>query len=200
MIPATDPDAVRRGPALSGTRPRGLARALGGWLAVMVTAVAVLRILDLLPGVVSGKPRGVTSVTTVEDAERSLRARLLLPGVFPDTLRWPPAAVDIYAGPPAAAAVMFEGATSHDVRLIVCQTVEPAADVPPRLLPPGLILTSARTNVGDQPGTLTRIQLDDGRIVHEVTWQTDGRALAVRFDGTVEQLMTLARSLKAGRL
>jgi hypothetical protein len=177
-----------------------LGRALAGWAVVILGAALLLGFLDALPGYVSGRPRGVTAVGTVEQAERALRARLRLPAYFPDSLRWPPVAVDIYPGPPAAAAVAFAGSAGNDVRLVVCQTLEPAESIPAKLLPPGLFLEAARTSVGDQPGTLARIQLDDGRIVHELTWRDAGRLMALRFDGSVEQLMTLARSLSADRL
>jgi hypothetical protein len=200
MSPATAPEDGNRTPGRAGSDPAGLARMLSGWFAVILGACVVLLLLDRLPGLLSGLPRGVLPVGTVEDAERTLHARLLLPAYFPDTLRWPPVAVDIYFGPPAAAAVAFAGRTGPVVRLMVCQTIEPAGSVPVKLLPPGLILESARTRVGNDPGTLTRLQLDDGRVVNELTWHRADRLFALRFDGPVEQLMTLAQSVNADRL
>jgi hypothetical protein len=155
--------------------------------------------VDAIPGYISGRPRGVTPVGTIEQAERRLGGRLRLPAYFPESLRWPPVSVDIYPGPPAAAAIAFAGADGPAVRLVLCQTLGPAQSMPVKLLPPGLFLEAARTTVGGEQGTLTRIQLDDGRIVHELTWQDAGRLLVLRFDGSVEQLMTLARSLNADR-
>lgn len=195
MSPATVPEDANRTPGHAGIAPT-----CAGAFAVILGACLVLALLDRLPGVLSGRPKGVLPVGTVEEAERGLRARLLLPAYFPDTLRWPPVAVDIYFGPPAAAAIAFSGRTGPDVRLLLCQTIEPADSVPVKLLPPGLILASVRTRVGSDPGTLIRLQLDDGRIVHELTWQRDGRLIAVRFDGPVEQLMTLADSVNSDRL
>jgi hypothetical protein len=180
--------------------PGGLGPALAGWAVVVLGAVVLLGVVDAIPGYISGRPRGVTPVGTVEQAERRLGGRLRLPAYFPDSLRWPPVTVDIYLGPPAAAAMAFDGAKGSAVRLVVCQTLEPAQSMPVKLLPPGLFLEAARTKVGDDRGTLTRIQLDDGRIVHELTWQDAGRLLVLRFDGSVEQLMMLARSMNADRL
>ena len=192
---ATSPRRTTPGPGFVSP-----VRALAGWALVVLGTALILGFVDLVPGYLTGMPRGVKSVGSVEQAERRLSGRLLLPAYFPDTLRWPPIAVDIYQGPPAAAAVAFAGSGGPGVRLIVCQTLEPSESIPVKLLPPGLILESARTSVGASPGTLTRIQLDDGRIVHEVTWRDARRTMALRCDGSVDQLLAMARSLGPDRL
>lgn len=176
-----------------------LARLLGGWTMVMLATVLVLGLLDAVPGHLSGKPRGVMSVGTIDEAERQLGTRLRLPSYFPDSLRWPPAAVEVYPGPPPAAALRYEGPSRSDLQLIVCQTLEPSESIPVKLLPPGLILESARTIVRTRPATLMRVQLDDGRLVHELSWDDAGRMMAMRFDGSVEQLMMVARSVSTDR-
>ncbi len=200
MNAPADSNAADRGVTRRGAMSPSIAGTIGAWVVVMLAVVIVLRVLDSVPGYITDTPRGVRSVRTIEAAERSLQARLHLPAYFPDTLRWPPASVEIYPGPPRAASVGFLAARGRDLRLVVCQTVEPADSVPVKLFPPALILESVRASISDRPATLMRVQLDDGRIVHELTWRTRDRMMAMRFDGPVEQLMALARSVKADRL
>jgi hypothetical protein len=165
----------------------------------MLGAMLILSSLDAVPGWLSGRPRGVMAVGSIDAAESALRVRLWIPAYFPDSLRWPPAGVELYPGPPAAVALTFVGSNRSNQRVVLCQTVDASAGIPVKLLPPGLILESARTTVGDWPATLMRIQLDDGRLAHEVIWDAGGRNLALRSDGTLEQLMALARSVNANR-
>ncbi len=191
---AAAPQGVGAG-RFAGSLPRMVA----GLAVVLLAAVLSLAIANAIPAIVSGQPRGVMSVGTIDAAERQLRARIWTPAYFPDSLRWPPATVSIYPGPPAAVALTFAGADGSTVRLVLCQTIDAPEGIPAKLLPPGLMLESARTSVGATPATLMRVELPDGRLVHELLWDLSGRTLALRFDGPLDQLMLLARSLDSDR-
>ncbi|MBE3072987.1 MAG: hypothetical protein IMZ67_08430, partial [Acidobacteria bacterium] len=168
MTRAAEPAGVERTVTDPARRQSDLGRSLGGLVAVCLAAVVTLRALDALPGYLTGVPRGVTTAASLEAAERSLHARIWLPAVLPDSLRWPPDAITLSAGPPAAAAVTFLAADGSGARLIVCQTIGPADAPPPTLLPPGLNLETTRVPLRGRDASLSRVQLDNGRIVHDL--------------------------------
>ncbi len=172
-----------------------LARALATLLLVMGGTAGTLGALDALPGWLQGEPRGVRRVASIDEAERALRARLTLPGFFPDTLRWPPSTVRIARDGPPAVALTFEGRDGR-ARLLLVETVDGEGPITPLLLPEATVLQAGPIRVGAADGTLRRIVGEDGDIWHEVAWTAGKRALALRGKGTVEELVRMARSAR----
>lgn len=175
---------------------RELTRILTTLGLVMGATAGILRGLDSLPGYLLGEPRGVKRYRTLEEVERKLGERLLLPSYFPDTLRWPPAAIRLVSGPPPSVTLAFVGREGDEERLILSQAFGRAGPLSPQLLPPGLVLQTTTVSVGGTEGELTRIRGEDGVIWHEVGWQREGRQVALRFRGPVEELLKMARSMR----
>jgi hypothetical protein len=175
------------------------------FLAVLVVAVALtaggLRFVDTLPAWWSGEPRSVRTYGSVDALEREVRTRLLLPAFFPETLRWPPARIERSAGPGKPTLLAFRDRNTGQERLILCQTLDGDAPIPPRLLPPGDPVERRAVEVAGSPATLTVVRDRDGNTWADLTWVQQSRRILLRArPGTTEiELMRLARSLHRGR-
>ncbi|HSB36725.1 MAG TPA: hypothetical protein VLH41_07590, partial [Thermoanaerobaculia bacterium] len=64
---------------------RDVAGLLGPYLGAVAAVSALLLVLDAIPSLVLGGTRGVRVHPSVEEAERVLGARLLVPAYFPET-------------------------------------------------------------------------------------------------------------------
>ncbi len=170
-----------------------MARALATLALVLGGTAGVLGTLDAVPGWIQGEPRGVRRVGSIEEAERALRARLVIPAFFPDTLRWPPTTVRIARDGAPAVALGFE-ARAGGLALVLAQTVGGAGPISPRLLPETTVLRSDPLRVGTSPGVLRRVVGADGAVWTEVAWAMGDRRLALRGKGGVEDLVRMARS------
>lgn len=165
---------------------------------VMAAAAGLLRGLDALAGYLVGEPRGVKAYRSIEAVERRLGERLLLPRYFPGTLRWPPHAIRFASGPPSSVTLTFVGTDAEEERLVVYQALAGAGSISPQLLPPALVLHTTAVSVGGTEGKLSRIRREDGELWQDLTWQEEGRQLALRFKGPVEELLKMARSMGRG--
>jgi hypothetical protein len=167
---------------------------------VLGATAGVLRLLDVLPGRLRQEPSGVSRVVSVADAERVMGARVWLPAYFPDTLRWPATAVTVHPGRPRAVTLAFADA-SGEVVLLLVESLSPSAAIPPPLPARGQLLYEGPVTIGDASATLSRFVGDDGRVWHDLVWSRDGRTLAMRARGPVEELVRVAASVRprAGR-
>jgi hypothetical protein len=177
---------------------RELLRA-AAWLAVVLSAAAALLAgLDGVPAWINGEARDVRLAKDLQDAERRVRARLVLPGYFPDTLDWPPQRIRVLPGAPAAVAITLSGRDRSEARLVLAQTIGRGA-VPERLLPRAGALDEAPIALGRAEGgtgMLRRIVGPDGQIWRELSWTQSGRSIVVRSKGTLEELLRMARSAR----
>ena len=106
-----------------------------GWLAVVLVAAAgALAGLDAVPAWVNGESRDVRVVASLEDAERAVHARLVLPGYFPDTIAWPAEKIRVLRGKPASVALTFAVRSRREPHLVLAQTIGPGA-LPDRIMP-----------------------------------------------------------------
>jgi hypothetical protein len=158
-----------------------------------------LRCLDWLPRLLGGEPRGILRFDTISDLERRTGERVLLPPYFPDSIRWPPRSIRLFVGPPECVALAFLDRGGTEERLAIYQTAKDDSPIPGELRPRGIVLESTEIPFGGLRATLSRISLDDGRLVHEVTWLSHGRRHAVTFRGPVEDLLKLAGSVERTR-
>ena len=175
---------------------RRLADLLGTVAAVLVVtgaAAVLLSAVDAVPGWITGEPRHVRKAQTVQEVERRLRSRLVLPYYFPSSLAWPPQRIRYTLGPPGAAALAVNDREGTP-RLFVAETVAPGR-IPDRLLPDAQILSSSPVAVGPARGTLSRV-VEDGVMSWQLTWEQGGRSLLVRSRGTVDELLRIARSAR----
>ncbi len=166
------------------------------WLVVVLgVTVGVLAFVDSLPAWLNGGDRGLRPVRTLEDAERGVRARLVLPAYFPDTIAWPPARILVLPGAPPAVLMQFRTRADGALHLVLAQTVG-EGDVPDRLLPRAAPVDEAVVAMGAGDGALRRIVGPDGEIWRELAWHQDGRGVVARSRGTVEELLRMARSAR----
>jgi hypothetical protein len=185
--------------ALAPSRRALLAEALRAALAlvaVVLCAAALLSALDGVPAWIAGEPRDLRRARTIEEAERHLRARLLLPAFFPSALAWPPREVRWVSGPPGAAALAVFGQDGAP-RLVLAQTVGPG-ELPRALLPEVEVLDRTPVAMGAAEGTLSRV-VEDGAVGWQLAWTQDGRSLLWRSRGTLDELLRMARSARVPR-
>jgi len=163
---------------------------------VLGATAAALRALDALPAYLGGAARGVERFHSVEEVERRLRERLLLPSYFPDTLRWPPAEIRVHAGPLPSVALTFAG-SERDARLVVFQSFGALGIPPPQLLPAGRVLQTVTVPLHGTQAALSRVLDGDGRLWHELGWSTGERRIVLRSRGPVDELLRMAESVRS---
>ncbi len=160
---------------------------------VLGAAALLLQAADAMPAWLTGEPRHVLRARSVDEVERRLRARLVLPYYFPNSLAWPPRRIRFTGGTPGAAALAVTGRDGAP-RLFLAQTVAPGP-IPDRLVPDAQTLSSSPVSIGASQGTLSRV-VEDGAMAWELRWQQGGRTLLVRSRGTVDELLRIARSAR----
>lgn len=175
-------------------------RIVAAWLVVMASSAVLLGALDHLPGLLVGAPRRARVFASVEEAERSLRARLWLPSYYPDELRWPPARVHAGPGAPATVVIHVAGRRNAGERLVVAQSIGGVAAPPATLLQPGETMETTEVAIGTRRAHLVRV-LVGTESLHDLWWDQDGRRVTLRYTGPVDRLLRMARSLErqAGR-
>ena len=175
---------------------RELARVLVSLTTVFALSAGALRLLDRIPGLVLGTPTGVTRYQSIEEAERALGHRVLVPPYFPDTLRWPPTGVEVTTGPSRAVALRFEGRDGRPDRLLIYETPGSDATSAGDLLPDVAALETTTVLIEGTRAQLRRVLTDDGRLLHELAWRGGQRSFVLRFEGPVDQLLAMAQSLE----
>lgn len=174
---------------------RELARSVAWLVVVLAVAMGMLAVLDSVPAWLVGEDRDLRTARTLEDAERRVRARLVLPGYFPDTIAWPPERIEVLPGRPPAVLMQFVERAGRAPHLVLAQTVG-AGEVPERLLPRAPPVDETAVAVAGADGALRRIVGPDGEMWRELSWRQDGRSVVVRSRGTVEELLRMARSAR----
>jgi hypothetical protein len=178
---------------------REVGRTFSSLAVVMVTTVLVLHGLDALPGYLAGRAHGVKGAATLEEAERTLGFTIWLPAFFPDSLLWPPASIEYTDAATPSVAIRFLASAGREPGLLLSETIGKGDAPPPDLFPRGVLLTRATVRVREREGTLARVELPGGWVVHDLVWRSGERLLAMRYTGTVDELLLLAGSLEARR-
>jgi hypothetical protein len=181
-----------RAAAMGSTASEG-ARALWTLTLVLGGAAAALAALDAVPTWLHGQPRGVRRAGSVEEAERRVQARVLLPSYFPDTLRWPPATVRFTRDEGGAVALAFDGRDGAPALLLV-QNVAGTAPVPEGLGGRLAVIQQQSAPLGDD-AVLSRVVAEDGTLWSQLDWSRDGRRFLLRGRGSLEDLIRMARSI-----
>lgn len=175
-------------------RPGELWRILAGLLVVLGGAAGVLAFLDAVPTWILGEPREVRRVSSLQEAERRLRSRLVLPAFFPDSIAWPARSIRVRGGSSPGAVLEFDGRDGRP-RLLVAQAMRPG-EVPERLVPAANALDAVPVALGAESGTLSRVVGPDGEVWQEVRWRVGGREQILRLRGSVEQAVRMAKSAR----
>jgi hypothetical protein len=169
------------------------ARALWTLALVLGGATMALVALDTMPTWLHGQPRGVRRATSVEDAERRLQTRILLPSYFPDTLRWPPGEVRFTRDEGGSVALTFQG-TDGGPALVLAQTVAGAGAIPDGLHGRLAVIQQQSAPLGDG-AVLARVVAEDGTLWNQLEWTRGGRRFLLRGRGSLENLIRMARSI-----
>jgi len=175
--------------------PWDLAKLLGRYVAVVAAVVAALLVLDAVPWLLTGAGRGVVKHRSIEAAERALGATLLVPAFFPQSYRWPPAAIFTSLRPAPAAALVLapEGGTAGP--LLFVQTLEGSAAVPEGLLPKGKEIHSVDFDLDGTPARMSDVVLPPDGTYHDVSFAAKGRHVVFRFQGDPVLILKMAASL-----
>jgi len=184
------------GAAAMGSTVSEGARAL--WILTLVLGGATLALvtLDSVPSWMHGEPRGIRRASGVEEAERRLQAKVLLPAYFPDTLRWPPSAVRFIRDEGGSVALSFLGADGAPA-LFLAQTAGGDGTLPPALLGRLAVIQQQSAPLGDG-AVLARVVAEDGTLWNQLEWSAGGRRFHLRGRGSLEDLIRMARSIHGG--
>jgi hypothetical protein len=169
-----------------------LVRMLATFVWVSGATVVTVAALGALPGLITGDRGTVRRAETVEDAERRLGARILVPGYFPARLVWPPTTILVAGGRRGSVRLDLD-ARDGGPDLHILQATREGEPIAEELLQHRTVLRTSRARVGTHPATLSDV-LVDGIPQRELAWENQGRAMILRSAGDVEDLFRMART------
>jgi hypothetical protein len=170
-------------------------RALVRLTVVFAVMAAGLRVFDAVPRAVTGLPRGVERVASIEELEARSGARFPLPSYVPAHLEWP---AHEFTWDGHTAALTARQRDSGAPWLAIALT-HGAARVPPAaILPTVDLLQESETAVAGVPAHVQRVQDRSGAMWHQATWSSGGYHFAIRYRGSVEDLLFIAVSFRTG--
>ena len=150
--------------------------------------------LGAIPGWIAGESRAVRHASTIEDAERRLGARVLVPGFFPERLAWPPGEIRVAGGRRGSVRLAF-AAQDSGPGVEMLEATRDGEPIHPELLEDRTVLRSSSAVVGNVPAKLSDV-LVGGRPARELSWELHGRAMILRSAGDVDELFRMARSAR----
>jgi hypothetical protein len=177
--------------ARAGETGSELARMLASFLWVLAATAGSLAFLGALPVWMTGD-RGPGRAATIQEAERRLGARVLVPGYFPERLAWPPAEIRVAGGRHGSVHLTFSCKDGGSpVELL--QSIDPGVPIAADLLEARTVLKTDRTSVSGEPATLSEV-LVHGERTRELAWELQGRSMILRSRGDIEELFRMART------
>jgi hypothetical protein len=159
---------------------------------ILGATIAAVAGLGAIPGWVAGETRGLRHVATIQDAERRLGARVLVPGYFPERLAWPPAEIHVAGGRRGSVRLAF-AAQDGGAGVEILEATRDGEPIRPELLQDRTVLRTSRAIIGHAPGTISDV-LVGGHPAKELAWELHGRAMILRSAGDVEELFRMAKS------
>lgn len=183
--------AVTTSAARGGGASLEVVRMLATLVWVTGAAVVTVAVLGAMPGWITGDKGIVREASSIQDAERRLGARVLVPGYFPDRLVWPPRAIHVAGGRRGSVRLDFAARSGPDLHLL--EATREGEPIAPELLGDRTVLRTSRTTVGKLPATLSDV-LVDGTLHRELAFDLNGWAIVLRSSGDVEELFRMART------
>ncbi len=168
-----------------------VARMLATFVWVTGATIVTLAVLGAMPGWITGDKGVVREAASIQDAERRLGARVLVPGYFPDRLVWPPRAIHVAGGRRGSVRLDLAARTGPEITLL--EATREGDPIAPELLGDRTVLRTSRTSVGKIPATLSDV-LVDGTLHRELAFDVGGWAIVLRTSGDVEELFRMART------
>ncbi len=175
---------------------REVARLLIPWLAVMAAAAGALRFLNTLPSLLRADiPSEKRLLSTVEEGEREVELKLLLPAYFPDYLAWPPVRIEASPHPFQGLTLYFNSRTDLTLLLILQQVMGDDLPPSPELMPELSGVEVRLVQVARRPARLSSGLDKQGERWRELLWWADDRF--IRLLGRLEErdLFRMARSI-----
>jgi hypothetical protein len=169
-----------------------LARMVVSFLWIAGATALMLAALGAAPAWLVGDSSAVRRATTIEEAERRLGARVLVPGYFPARLEWPPQEIRVSGGRRGSVLLTFS-ARDGGTGVQFLQATRDGVPVAPDLLEDRTVLRTSRTAVGSVPATISDV-LVEGHPAKELAWELHGRAVILRSSGELEELFRMAKS------
>ena len=185
--------AGREGLAPPPSRARELARLLGVWLSVVAFAALGLRLVDAVPRLLLGVPRGVVRASDLAQLDRESGRRMPVPAYFPDSIEWPPAEVRMHSG--GSAAIWCRQRPAGGLALIVATAPPGMREVAAAVLPASVDLQREGASLGARPAVVARVRDADGVVWQQVQWRTPAQLILVRYRGTLDELLKIAGSV-----
>jgi hypothetical protein len=184
--------SVTKTAARAGGPGLELVRMLAGFVWVAGATVVTVVALGALPGWITGDRGAVRHVSTIQEAEQRLGARVLIPGYFPARLEWPPHAIHVSGGRRGSIRIDLR-ASDGGADLHILESTREGEPIAAPLLEGRTVLRTSRTTVGKRPATLSDV-LVEGRLHRELAWELQGRAMILRSAGDVDELFRMART------
>ncbi len=167
-------------------------RMLATFVWVAGPMVLTIALLGALPGWITGDRGIVREASSIQEAERRLGARILVPGYFPERLMWPPKAIHVAGGRRGSVRIDLAAREGPDLQIL--QATREGEPIAPELLGHRTVLRTSRTTVGPLPAKLSDV-LVDGTLHRELAWELKGWAIVIRSSGDdVEELFRMART------
>jgi len=166
-------------------------RMLAGFFWVAGATVVTIAVLGAVPGWITGDRGIVREVPSIQEAERRLAARVLVPGYFPERLLWPPRAIHVAGGRRGSVRLDVAARSGPDVHIL--ESTREGEPIAPELMGSRTVLRTSRTTVGKIPATLSDV-LVDGELHRELAWDAGGWAIVIRSSGDLEELFRMART------
>ncbi len=182
---------VETGAARGGGAGLEVVRMLATFVWVAGATVVTVAVLGAMPGWITGDKGVVREAASIQDAERRLGARILVPGYFPDRLLWPPRAIHVAGGRRGSVRLDFAARSGPPVYLL--EATREGDPIAPELLGDRTVLRSSRTAIGNHPATLSDV-LVDGTLHRELSFDLGGWAVVLRSSGDLEELFRMART------
>ncbi|HEX9399037.1 MAG TPA: hypothetical protein VF912_02910 [Anaeromyxobacter sp.] len=179
------------GAARTGGAWLELVRMLATFVWVAGATVVMVAALGWLPGWITGDRGTVRRLPTVQDAERRLGARVLVPGYFPDRLDWPPRSILVAGG--RRGSVRLDLSARHGPEVHILEATREGEPIAPELLAGRTVLRTSHATVLAHPASLSDV-LVEGTLHRELAWEVQGRAMILRSSGDVEELFRMART------
>ena len=163
-------------------------------MALAVTA-ASLRVLDAVPRAITGLPRGVVRLNSLDDAARRLGAGIPTPSVVPDDVGWPPRV--ILVGARSSVSMMSRHRPDGLNWLIVAGAPAGAGAIDPAILPAVTVLQDTEMVLDDgRTMTIQRLIDSSGVVWHQAKWREHARLFLVRGRGSLDGLLRIAQSVR----
>lgn len=162
---------------------------------ILVVGLAAL-VLGLL-GLVSPSPQkvGFQRYQTVEELERALNIKVLLPAYFPDYLLWPPAMVQGQQGPAPSVELLFLSRKDDKVALSLRQigSESELSKALPRL---NNILKEYKVTIDSTQGVLMLLKSAPYGLYNHLYWQSGAYYLIMATSYPIEELFKIAQSIR----